>query len=187
MVGDHDLEAPRAGGGDLVDGGDAAVDGHDEPAAFVRQALDGPERQPVALVEAVRQVPVDVGAELAQDRDRERGRADAVGVVVAVHADALAAIDGGADRCAGFLHVAEQERVMRRRLAVEERTGARRVREPAADEDASGRLRDAELACKAARSVRIAGADRPRHRTLDRTARAGRRPALRRGLRCDRP
>ncbi len=68
MVGDDDLEPERAGVGDLVDGRDAAVDGEHEPVPFVREALDRLPGQAVALLEAARQVPVDVGAELAQDR-----------------------------------------------------------------------------------------------------------------------
>ena len=54
--------------------------------------------QPVALLEPRRQVPRRLGAELAQQQDGERGGADAVGVVVAVDADARARRDRGADR-----------------------------------------------------------------------------------------
>ena len=46
-------------------------------------------------------MPVDVGAELAQEQHRERGRRDPVDVVVAVHADAPALGDRGADPLAG--------------------------------------------------------------------------------------
>ena len=93
MVRDDDLEPARPRLGDLLDRGHAAVDGEDEPAALVgeprkRFALDA-----VALLEAARQVPDDVRAELAQDEHRERGRADAVRVVVPVDADALAGGD----------------------------------------------------------------------------------------------
>ena len=69
----------------------------DEPAAFAGETLERAAADAVALVEAARQVPLDVGADLAQDEDREHRGADAVGVVVAVDADALARRDCGAD------------------------------------------------------------------------------------------
>ena len=54
----------------------------------------------VALLEAARQVPVDLGAELAEDEDGERRRADPVDVVVAVDADPRPGRDRGADALA---------------------------------------------------------------------------------------
>ena len=90
VIGDDDLEAARARRLDLRHGRDPAVDREDEPAAVVREALERLAADAVALLEAARQVPVDVGAEVAEHRDGERGRADPVDVVVAVDADALA-------------------------------------------------------------------------------------------------
>ena len=52
----------------------------------------------VALLEPRRQVPLRLGAELAQQQHGERGRADPVGVVVAVDADPRAGRDRGPDR-----------------------------------------------------------------------------------------
>ena len=60
--------------------------------AVVGEPRDRVARDAVALLEAARQVPADVGAELAQRQHGERGRADAVDVVVAVDADPLAAL-----------------------------------------------------------------------------------------------
>ncbi len=71
-------------------------------------------RDAVALVEAAREVPVDVGAELAQQQHRERRRRDAVDVVVAVHADAAAVGDRGPDALAREPHVAEREGIVTR-------------------------------------------------------------------------
>ena len=68
MVGDDDLEPARLRRGDLGDGGDPAVDGEQEPAALLREPRDRLARDAVALLEAARQVPVDLGAELAQRR-----------------------------------------------------------------------------------------------------------------------
>ena len=107
MVGDDHLEPARLRLRDLVDGGDPAVDGQHEPAAFVREPAERRARDAVALVEAARQMPVDVGAELAQQQDGERRRRDPVDVVVTVHADAPALGDRGADALARETHVAE--------------------------------------------------------------------------------
>ena len=121
VVGDDHFEPACARLGNLRDGGDAAVDREHQPAALVGEPADRRARDAVALVEAARQVPVDVGAELAQEQDGERRRRDAVDVVIAVDADAPALRDRGADALARRAHVAEQERVVRRGSPVEER------------------------------------------------------------------
>ena len=97
MVGDDHVEPARARLGDLGDGRDAAVDGEHEPAALVGEPLERAAADAVALVEAARQVPVDVGAELAQQQHGERRRGDPVDVVVAVDADPPARGDRRAD------------------------------------------------------------------------------------------
>jgi hypothetical protein len=127
VVGDDHLEPACTRLRHLLDGGDAAVDGDDEPAAFVGEPRERLGAHAVALVEAAGQVPVDLGAELPEQQHGERGGGDAVDVVVAVDADAAALGDGGADPLCGGAHVAEQERVVRRLFALEEGTGRRRV------------------------------------------------------------
>ena len=62
------------------------------------QPLDRRAREPVAVVDPARQVPVDVRAERAQRAHEDRGRADAVDVVVAVDGDPRAALDVLEDR-----------------------------------------------------------------------------------------
>ena len=57
VVGDDDVEPARARLGDLLDRGDAAVDGQDEPAALVGEPREGLALEAVALLEAARQVP----------------------------------------------------------------------------------------------------------------------------------
>ena len=136
MVGDDHVEAARGGFGDLTGGRDAAVDGQDEPAAFVGEPRERVAADAVALVEAAREMPVDVGAELAQQKDGERGRRDPVDVVVAVDADALACGDRRAEAFARGLHVTEAERIVRRLLALEEAACRRRGRD---SRDARGR------------------------------------------------
>ena len=145
----------------LGDGGDAAVDGEHERHAVRGEPVDRVGGEPVALLEPARQVPRRVDAELAQRQHGERGGRDAVDVVVAVHAHALAALGGGAQALDGGRHVAEQQRVVAGLLALEERSGRRRVGVAAAREDARGDLAHAELAGEGARLAGSARAYRP--------------------------
>ena len=121
MVRDDDLEPALACLGDLLDRGHAAVDREDEPAALIGEPLKRFALDAVAFLETARQVRDDVGAELAQDEHRERGRGDAVGVVVAVDADSRAGCDRGLDRVDARGHVAEQERIVAGRRSFKER------------------------------------------------------------------
>ena len=145
VVGHDDLEPELAGVRDLVDRRHAAVHGQDEPHALARQSRQGLAADAVAFVEAARQVPAHVRAELAQDQDCERGRADPVSVVVAVDADLLPGRDRRPDRFAGRRHVAELERIVRGKLRLEEAPRLRGVGVAAADEHARRRSGDAEL------------------------------------------
>ena len=111
-----------------VDGGDPAVDREQQADAGGRDPLERLDTDAVALLEAARQVPLDVGAELLQHQDGERRRADAVDVVVAVDADPLAGGDRLLDPVAGRLHVAQQERVVGGAVLLHERARALRRR-----------------------------------------------------------
>src|SRR5438874_400759 len=144
MVGDDHLEAACLRLGDLRDGGDAAVDGEHEPAALVGEPRQRRPSHAVALVEAARQMPDDVGSELAQQEDGERRRGNAVDVVVAVHADAPALGHRGTDALAGARHVAEQQGVVPWVGPLEEGPRLLGVSGPAPDEDACRQLADAE-------------------------------------------
>ncbi|MDX6487303.1 MAG: isopenicillin-N epimerase, partial [Gaiellaceae bacterium] len=145
VVGDDDVEAGGARLGDLGDGRDPAVDREHEPAAVVGESRQRRAADAVALVEATRQVPLDVRSEVAQHEDGERRRTDAVDVVVAVDADPLAGRDRAPDPVDGLPHAAEQEGVVRRQLALEEGARDVGVAIAAPDEDARRQLADAEL------------------------------------------
>ena len=146
MVRDDDVEAAFFRLGHLGDGRDPAVDGEDEPAALVGEPGERLAADAVAFVEATRQMPGDLGAELAQEENGERGGGDAVDVVVAVDADPAALLDSGTDLRARDLHVAEQERVVRRLLAVEETARVGGIGEAAPHEHGGRQLGDPELA-----------------------------------------
>ena len=142
MVGDDHVEPACARLGNLRDRGDAAVDREHETAPLVGETAERRARDAVALVEAARQVPVDLGSELAQEEHGERCCRDAVDVVVAVDADAATRRDRGADALARLAHVAEQERVVRNGVAGEERARVLWVGKPAPDENACRELAD---------------------------------------------
>ncbi len=89
VIDDHHLEPERVRPRDLGDRGDPAVEGDQHPGAVGGDLLDRLEVQPVPLVDPVRDVGRDLGPELAQEQVQQRGRADAVDVVVAVEGDLL--------------------------------------------------------------------------------------------------
>ena len=91
VVGDEHIDAAGARGGHLLDGGDRAVHGDQQLRAAFDQPIHGRRGEPVTLRLAVRQVPVDVCAQLTQRADEDRGGAHAIAVVVAVHGDRRAA------------------------------------------------------------------------------------------------
>ncbi len=146
MVGDDDVEPPFSSLGHLVDSRDPAVDGEDEAATLVREPGKRLAADAVALVEAARQVPGDVRAELAKEKNGQSGGGDAVDVVVAVNADPATLLDSCTDLGACSLHVSEQEGIVRRLLAVEEAARDSRVGVAAADQYRGRQFRDSELA-----------------------------------------
>ena len=151
VVGDHDVDSERPRMSDLIDRGDPAVDGEHEPASVLCELRQRLPAEAVALLEAARQMPRHVCAQLAQDEDGQRSGADAVGVVVAVHADPLAVGNGLPNRLAGLAHAPEQERVVTGQSALEEGARLLRIPVPAPDEDASSRLADPERSRQLAR------------------------------------
>ena len=129
---------------DLRDRGDAAVDREHKVESLLGQPRQRARVQPVALLEARRQVPRHIRVELAEKENGKRGRADAVGVVVAVDADPRSTRDGGADCRDGVFHVPERQRIVAGQLPVEEAPCLVDVAMAAPREHRRGRLRDAE-------------------------------------------
>jgi hypothetical protein len=106
-------------------------------------------------------MPGDLCAELAQEEDRERGGGDAVDVVVAVDTDPAALLDGGTDLRAGGLHVAQQERVVRRLLPIEEAARHGGIGVAAPHKHCGCQLGDPELANERCLGVRRAVGECP--------------------------
>ena len=145
----------------LRNGGDPAVDRQNETAALARKTGQRLAMDAVALVETGREMPLDVRSCLAEDEHGERGCADPVGVVVAVHADPLSGRDRGADPLDRHGHVPELERVVERLLAGEKGLRLPGVAVSAPDEHAGRDLADAELLGEGARLPVRARTDRP--------------------------
>ncbi len=116
-------------------------------------------REPVAVLDAAGQEPADVGAERAQRADHDRGRADAVDVVVAVHGDPGSGGDVALDRLKRALDPVERGRVVRD-AGRQELAGRVRSREAAADEDLREHVADPELALERQRGGEVVGGDR---------------------------
>jgi hypothetical protein len=124
-------------------------------------------------------MPGDVGLQLAQQQHRERRRADAVGVVVAVDTDARTGLDRGDDRLDRLTHVAKSKRIVARQRALEEPARLCLVAETPAHEHRRGHIVDLEcgrkrshIGVRARREFPGAGC----HRAVEGTATVGRIP-----------
>ena len=108
VIGDDCGDSLRPGRSDLLHRVDPAVHRDHEARAALGEALDRGGRQPVAVLGARGDQPVAIGAQLAQGRDQDRSRGDAVDVVVAVHGDELAARDRIPDHRHRLAHPGEE-------------------------------------------------------------------------------
>ena len=149
VVADDEVDAQRAGIGDLVDGLDAAVEHDDESDAHLGGVVHPLARDAVSLVVAVGDVEVHVRVELAQETvDQRYGRA-AVDVVVAVDHDAFLAPHGLVEAVDGGVHVVHQERVGQfGELGAEETARLGRRRDAAAHEELAQNGMDTHFAPK---------------------------------------
>ena len=158
VVGDDHLEPGRARGGDLVDGRDRAVDGHQERRTPRREPLDGMQAEPVAVLEPAGQIPTDIGAERAQRADHDRRRADTVDVVVAMNRDPAAGGDLALDRLQRALDPGERGRLVAD-VRVEKLLCRIRLGEAAADEHLREDVADPELTLERQRCLEVVGRD----------------------------
>ena len=156
VIGEDHIDPGRAGGGDLVDGRDPAVDRDQQVGPASRQTLDGRDRQAVTVVAAARQIPPRLGPQRPQRPDQHGGRADAVNVVVAVHDDPSAGIDVAPDQLDRRAHPLEGQRVVAnaRRQQLANLVG---IAETATDEDLRENVADSELALERQRSGEVVG------------------------------
>ena len=93
--------------------------------------------------------------------DGQRGRADAVDVVVAVYADPNPLRDGGPDPADGRLHVSEQGRVVGGILGLQEPTRRVRLVVAAPQENRRDDLADAERKRQRTGAAHVQWCNRP--------------------------
>ena len=108
MVGDHKPQAQLRREVGLGGAGDAAVDRHDRAFALLGEFVQRVCVEPVALVDAMGDVVVDLGTQEPQAPQEDGGGGHAVGVVVAVDGDRLTRTSGVVEdlrrgRCTGEL------------------------------------------------------------------------------------
>lgn len=109
MVGDDEVDAEFFGAACRGGGGDAAIDGDDDFGAGFCEGLDRVVVEPVALVEAVGDVGVDigVGGDGIEHVVEDRRCGDAVDIVIAEDGDGLVVFEGGEDALGGFVEVGD--------------------------------------------------------------------------------
>src|SRR5579884_1268384 len=112
MVGDDQINAPVLGDLGLLDGGDAAIDGDDELRAGIANLLQRLVVQPVPLVNAVRDVEVNVAAQHGDGVPEDGGGGDAVYVVVAIDDDPLLVAHRLGHPLGGFAQVRDRKRIV---------------------------------------------------------------------------
>ena len=137
VVGDQHFDAACRGRGDAVVAGDAVVDGDDQPRRHRGGCVDDLRREPVAVLEPVRDEEIDDGAHRREPAHADGARGGAVGVVVGDDHDLLAAGDRvGEARGGGVDPLHRRERRQRREVGVElvrrapRRARRRRARAP---------------------------------------------------------
>ena len=106
-------------------------------------------------------MPIDVGAELAEEEHGKRGRTDAVDVVIAMHADACSTLHSRSDPFYGGRHVAEKKGIVPGKIGIQETPRVARIVVAAADEHGRCDVADAELSRERSRCVDVEGGDRP--------------------------
>ncbi len=164
VVRDDDLEPTPPRLCYLLDSRDSAIDRQNKPDTVVGETSQRLARDAVSLLEPARQVPADVGAELAHEQDGKGGRTDPVDVVVAVNADARAVRHRGADALDGLLHISEKRRIVTWKRRVEEVLRLLLFGVSAPHENGRGDLVHAEITCEPCHRTGIDGCNRPRAR-----------------------
>ena len=111
VIGDDEIQPDRAGPGGLAHGPDAAVDGDDELRAFRCQGFQRLRIQTVAFLKAVGDVDPKRRAQGGQGVMHQGAGRDPVAVVVAIHHDGLAGLNGGQDSGHGYAQILQSEDV----------------------------------------------------------------------------
>ena len=161
VVGDDHIHAERSGERGLLRGGDAGIDGDDE-VDVGRKPFDGRAAEAVPLGKTVGN---EIGAARAARGEIgiQHGRGgDAVYVIVAVDADALPRSDGLFDAGHGFIHIRQQERVVKAQVGFfDKRRNRRRLGQTARGQQPRGQRTQAERSDKLALGTFVVRPNQP--------------------------
>ena len=132
MIGDDEIETQLPGAFRFGDGGDAAIDGdhHRNPLGHGR--FEGFDGETVTILEAQRDVVINLQTELGKAFGQQGGSSDAVDVVIAVDTHALMQSPGPQQTDHRALHPEQREGIGQiRQLTVNEKTRlVRRINPP---------------------------------------------------------
>src|SRR3972149_11842360 len=109
MIGDDQIEAEAARMRSLAPGADPAVDRDHKPGALRLQGTQGFGVKAISFVEAIGDVGPYPGAQPFANAHQERGRGDAVSVVISIHDDRLLVADRGPNALPGRGHPAQEK------------------------------------------------------------------------------
>ena len=112
MIGD-DQPHPRGPITRDVDGVGAAVTGDDEAGSARIEVFQGLEIEAVALGESIGDIGDDIGPSCPKTARQRDARRHAIGVVIAIHGDALPTMNRFGDQIACDRHVLEQKGIRR--------------------------------------------------------------------------
>ena len=145
MIGDDQLQAEPARFLGLGQAGDAAIDRNHQRGARLGDLPQGLGVEAVTFLQAIGHVEIDTRPQQAQ-RLPEDGRArDAIGVVVAVDADAAAGAGGGVQALGGLGGAGQQlRRVQARQRRLKEAAGDVRLVEAAVEQQLGHDRRQAQ-------------------------------------------
>ncbi len=169
VIAHHRVDAEGARERDLAMAHPAAVDGDHHPGTGLRQTAHARLAHAVSITQPMRDVQDGLVAQRAQEPHQDGAAADAVDIVVAVDADALAATQGSDDALGRRRHLAEQHRRAQvfRQPCVEKRAGMLRRADAAPDEQSRQQRREAERAAQKRLRLGLPRAETPASRHDD--------------------
>ena len=155
MVGDEHGDAEFVGPRHAVDTGDAVVDGDDQVGRPLRGEFDDFRRQPVAVLESIRDEVVDVRAHCPQAAQPDRAGGRAVAVVVGDDQQPRVGLDRIGEQERGLAHMRQRGR---RHQPVDQQLKVVGARDPARGQHARQRGQHT-LGDEAPRRVEVGIAD----------------------------
>ncbi len=146
VVADDHVEPGFARVGDLLDRGDAAIDGDEHADAPGDGVVDSLPGNPVPFLQAIGDVVLDLSAHLLQEQIQHSGAVRSVDVIVAEHEEAFSGLQCPDDAFRGAFHSIHEKRIVEEfQCRPEVPFRAVVVRYPAVDEDFGDRFGDVDF------------------------------------------